>query len=473
MRGAGPGAAPTWADEALAAARPEVLWFEHPDPGPRPALDGDLEVDLAIVGGGFTGLWAALMAAEDDPGRRIVVVEADRVAAGASGRNGGFVDASLTHGLENGLARWPDEIDTLVRLGRENLAGLRAALGRHRIEADLEMTGEIDLATEPHHLEWLDESAELYRRHGEDVVLLDGNAMRAEVDSPCFLGGLWRRDQVGLVDPVRLARGLADAVERLGVTVLERSPVVAIDDEGGRPVLRGERGRITTDRVVVATNAYRRPWRRSRLWVVPVYDYVLATEPLDAARLGSVGWRNRQGLGEVTNQFHYFRLTPDDRILWGGYDAIYPFGGRIDPRREQSGPTHRRLAHQFFETFPQLEGVRFTHRWAGPIATTTRFTALWRTARGGRLVYAGGYTGLGVGASRFGARVALDLVDGLDTERTALTMVRRAPVPFPPEPVRWIGVQLTRRALQRADRRQGRRGPWLALLDRLGIGFDS
>lgn len=467
------GGGSTWADEALAAADPRVVWFDDPDPGPRPALMGRLDADLAVVGAGFSGLWAALSAAEDDPGRRIVVVEADRIAASASGRNGGFVDASLTHGLENGLAHWPDEIDTLVRLGRENLAGFTTALDRHGIDAGFELTGEIDLATEAHHRDWLAEAAELYRRHGEDVVVLDGDAMRAEVDSPRFLGGLWRRGSVGLVHPVRLARGLADAAEELGVTIHEHSPVVAVETDGARLVVRTAAGRVTADRVVVATNAHRRPWRRARRWVVPVYDYVLATEPLDARAREAVRWCRRQGLGEVTNQFHYLRLTPDDRILWGGYDAVYPFGGRIDPRREQAGPTHRRLAHQFFDTFPQLEGVRFTHRWAGPIATTTRFTAAWRTARQGRLVWVGGYTGLGVGASRFGARVALDLVDGRRTERTELAMVRRPPVPFPPEPLRWVGVQLTRRALQRADRRQGRRGPWLRLLDAAGIGFDS
>ena len=151
----------------------------------------------------------------------------------------------------------------------------------------------------------------------------------------------------------------------------------------------------------------------------------------------------------------------------------YHFGNGVDPAHDQSEQTHGLLAQHFFATFPQLEGLRFTHRWGGPIATTTRFTVTWGRAHHGRAVWVAGYTGLGVAASRFGARVALDLLDGRATERTELAMVRRAPFPFPPEPLRWAGVALTRRAIQRSDDREGRRGPWLRLLDRFGIGFDS
>ena len=161
-------------------------------------------------------------------------------------------------------------------------------------------------------------------------------------------------------------------------------------------------------------------------------------------------------------------------MLWGGYDAVYHFGGRTDERLSRD-PAHlpdaRRALLQ--QTFPQLAGVRFTHAWGGVIDTCSRFTAFWGTALGGRVAYSLGYTGLGVGASRFGAQVALDLVEGADTERTRLQMVRKRPLPFPPEPVRWAGIELTRRAVARADARDGRRGPWLRTLDALGMGFDS
>jgi hypothetical protein len=195
--------------------------------------------------------------------------------------------------------------------------------------------------------------------------------------------------------------------------------------------------------------------------------------PQSASAHASIGWRNRQGLGDTGNQFHYYRLTDDDRILWGGYEAGYHFGSRIDSDFEQDPPTFEMLSRQFFDTFPQLEGLRFTHSWGGPIGTTTRFCMDVGTAHGGRAAWAIGYTGLGVGASRFGARVALDLLDRPEADHLSLRLLRRRAVPWPPEPLRYIGVQLTRRAMAKADQNEGRRGPWLRLLDSLGLGFDS
>ena len=224
--------------------------------------------------------------------------------------------------------------------------------------------------------------------------------------------------------------------------------------------------------VVLATNAYPPLLHRLRHRVMPIYDHVLVTEPLSSAALGSIGWAQAQGLTDVGNQFHYYRRTPDDRILWGGYDAIYYFGNRTDAAREQRDASHALLARQFFQTFPQLEGLRFTHRWAGLIDSTSRFTPVFGTALGGRVAYTVGFTGLGVAASRFGARVALDLLAGRDTERTSLDLVRRKPIPFPPEPLRYPVVQATRAALAREDA-TGRRGAYLRTLDHFGIGFNS
>jgi len=189
--------------------------------------------------------------------------------------------------------------------------------------------------------------------------------------------------------------------------------------------------------------------------------------------MAAIGWSHRQGIGDMANQFHYYRLTDDDRILWGGYDAIYHWNNGLEPRFERRDETYTMLARHFFDTFPQLEGLRFTHAWAGAIDTCSRFSVFFGRRFGGKLAYAAGYTGLGVGATRWGARVCLDLVDDLATARTQLELVRKKPVPFPPEPFRSAGVWITRRALARADRRQGRRGPWLRLLDAVGLGFDS
>jgi glycine/D-amino acid oxidase-like deaminating enzyme len=187
----------------------------------------------------------------------------------------------------------------------------------------------------------------------------------------------------------------------------------------------------------------------------------------------SIGWRNRQGIGDSANQFHYYRMTQDNRIVFGGYDAIYHFGRKVDANYEDRDETYRRLAAHFFITFPQLKDVRFSHRWAGAIDTNTRFCAHWGLAREGRVAYVNGFTGLGVGAARFAADVCLDLLSGVPTMRTELEMVREKPLPFPPEPFASIGIQATRWSLDRADHSQGRRNALLRTLDALGLGFDS
>jgi glycine/D-amino acid oxidase-like deaminating enzyme len=173
------------------------------------------------------------------------------------------------------------------------------------------------------------------------------------------------------------------------------------------------------------------------------------------------------------NRFIYQRMTADNRIVYGGLDAIYHRGGRVQHSFDQCPESHRFLAERFFRTFPQLEGLRFSHRWGGAIDTCSRFAVFFDTTHGGKVAYASGYTGLGVGASRFGARTALDLVDGDHTERTELRLTRKRPMPFPPEPVRSAVIALTQREIARADQKQGRRGLWLRTLDRLGLGFDS
>ncbi len=236
---------------------------------------------------------------------------------------------------------------------------------------------------------------------------------------------------------------------------------------------RTARGAVRARQVALATNAFRPLLRRLRLMTVPVYDHVLMTEPLSAGQQAAIGWTGREGIGDCANQFHYYRQTRDGRILWGGYDAVYHYGSRISRSLEQSDRTHGLLAEQFFETFPQLEGLRFSHRWGGVIDTCTRFTAFYGTAYGGRAAYALGYTGLGVTATRFAADAVLDLLSGVPTQRTGLEMVRRKPLPFPPEPARALGINLTRWSMERADRHGGRRNPWLRGLDRAGLGFDS
>ena len=462
------------ARRGLVDAEPRVYWTSRPG---RPAIrepltEIDRVCDLAIIGAGFTGLWAAIQAKEDDPALDVVVLDQGRVGDGASGRNGGFVAPSLTHGLHQGVSTWPDEIETLEAMAAENFDGWLQSLERYGIEADFHLPGEITMSLAPHHDEVLREAHELHAAHGGDVALLSREEAYARVHSPLFRAGFLDR-QVGLVDPARLAWGLAAAAESLGVRIHELSKVTGFEDGGGGSgavVVKTDAGSLLAERVVLGTGAWP-VLNRTRFYVLPVYDHVLMTEPLTSAQLAEIGWEGREGLADAGNQFHYYRRTLDDRILFGGYDANYHFPGRIDPTLEQS-ESHTLLAEHFFSIFPQLDGLRFTHRWGGVIDTTSRFTPMFGTAMRGKVAYAVGYTGLGVGSTRWGARVALDLAFGRDTERTRLAMVRSKPIPFPPEPVRSIGVRLTRASLAREDA-TGRRNLWLRGLDKVGIGFDS
>jgi len=492
---------PITADEraAYADAEPRPFWLAAlPAREPSPPLRGETEADLCIVGGGFTGLWTALHAKADDPGREVVLLEAETIGFGASGRNGGFAIGSLTHGLENGIARFGKEIELLERLGRENLAGYVADLERLGIDCDLELTGELTPSVAAYQDEWAAETEELYGRFGYDVeVFGDAATMRAEVDSPIYRNGAWVKDAGGVLDPAKLAVGLYEAARRASVHIYEGTPALSLGEGGparnggmattpaggtasasgrgaDRPVaVRTAAGAVIARRVVLGTSAYPSPLRQVRRYIAPVYDYALMTEPLTAEQRRSLGWERRQGIGDGGNQFHYYRLSADDRILWGGFDAVYRRGGPVGPEQDDHDATFGRLVQNFRVTFPQLEGVRFTHRWGGAIDTCSRFSVFFGTALGGRVAYAAGYTGLGVVSTRFGARVALDLVDGRDTEATRSRYVRRKPVPFPPEPLRTAVIQLTRNRLAAADRRDGKRGLWLGMLDRLGLGFDS
>ncbi|MEU8198721.1 FAD-dependent oxidoreductase [Microbispora amethystogenes] len=460
--------------KALADAERRPYWLDRPlAPEPLPPLTGDVTADLAVIGGGFTGLWTALMAKERDPSLDVVLLEGRAVGWAASGRNGGFCAASLTHGLGNGRDRWPAEIATLERLGRENLDEIERTLSRHGVDCSFERTGELRVATEEWQLAGLDEDVSAAASLGVRLERLDRERVRAEVDSPTYLGGVWDRDGVAMVDPARLAWGLRDVCVRLGVRVFEHTPVRSLHDDGTALELGTPKGRVRAGRVALGTGAFPPLLRRLRHFLVPVYDYALMTEPVPDDLLAEIGWRNRQGVGDSANRFHYYRLTDDNRILWGGYDAVYHNGGLVRPEYDQRDATFEKLATHFFETFPQLHGLRFTHRWGGVIDTCSRFSAFFGTAYGSRLAYAAGYTGLGVGAARFGGNVMLDLLQGRLTERTELEMVRHKPMPFPPEPVRSGVIQLTRWSIARADEHEGRRNAWLRTLDAFGVGFDS
>lgn len=449
------------------------FWLDNPlRPAPQPALTTQTSTNLLVIGAGYSGLWTALLAREENPQREIVILEAGEAASGASGRNGGFLDASLTHGFSNGLARWRRELPALLALGLRNLDEIEETLARYNIECDYIRSGDVNVATEPHHIVEMQEELTEAALFGMDLQFLERGQVQQVVKSPIFIAGL-RNPDVALVNPARLAWGLRKACLDLGIRIYENSPVNRLEDEGKYVVAHTPHGQVRAARMALATNAFPPLLKRLSYYVVPVYDYVLMTEPLSPAQRDSIGWHGREGLSDASRQFHYFRTTADGRILWGGYDAVYHWNNGFGPHLETSQREFERLAEHFFQAFPQLEGIRFSHAWGGAIDTCSRFAPFWGTAHGGKTAYSMGFTGLGVGATRFGAKVMLDLLDGKQTERTALEFVRTKPLPFPPEPFRSIGINLTRWSMDRADQDGGRENLWLRVMNTLGLGFDS
>ena len=459
--------------KSLADAKHVPYWLDDDDrPEPASALTNTTSADLVVIGAGFTGLWAALLAKETDPSLDVVLLEATETGNGASGRNGGFVDHCLTHTFENGLERWPNELPRLIKMGYENLDAIEETVVRYKIDCDFQRTGEMVVATEPYQVEDLRIGPEEAAPYGLNLQWFDQEQTRALVNSPTYLGGLYDPVPV-MLNPAQLAWGLRQACLENGVRLYERTQATGLSDEAHGIVVKTQFGQIKARKVALGTNAFPPLLKRLKYYVVPVYDYALMSEPLSKAQRESIGWEKRMGVGDAGNQFHYYRTSADGRILFGGYDAVYHWNNGFGPQLETDHESFGRLADHFFQTFPQLEGLRFTHAWGGAIDTCSRFSAFWGQAFDGKLAYVAGYTGLGVGASRFGAQVMLDLLNGEDNERTRLRMVHEKPIPFPPEPVRSAVVNLTRWSMDQADRNEGKRNLWLKLLDAAGLGFDS
>lgn len=468
---------------ALAEASTVPFWLDTDErPSPLPPLTEDLDAELLIVGGGFTGLWTALQAKERTPDRHVVLVEANSIGWAASGRNGGFCAASLTHGYDNGQTHLPEENERLAALGRENLDAIETAVTRYGMDCEFERTGELDVATEDYQV------ADLRAGHDPEAgfIFYSRQELAQLVKSPTYKAALWDSREVAMVNPAKLCWELLRVIRELGVEVFEGTKVTNVSDRKTTVAVTTETNgaeteandaaasaTITADRVALATNVFPSLLKRVSLHTVPVYDYALMTEPLTTEQMESIGWEGRQGIGDCANRFHYYRLTADNRILFGGWDAVYHYGRQVSWKYDQRPETFTTLAEHFFDTFPQLSGLRFTHKWGGPIDTCSRFFSFFTTAYGKKVVMAAGFTGLGVGASRFAGTVMLDLLSGESTELTELEMVRKLPLPFPPEPAAWLGIRLTTQALIKADENQGRRGRLLKVLDAVGMGFDS
>jgi glycine/D-amino acid oxidase-like deaminating enzyme len=440
-----PGAARSfWLQEALA----------HEPGAPTPPLDRHVVADVCIVGGGFAGLWTAVRLTERAPGLRIAIVEQDIVGGGASGRNGGFVSSSWydapaivgLFGRQEGLRYLRAQADAVAQLG----AFARA----HSIECWFHHEGLLGVRTGP----WQDafdagEGPTLRETlgEGERIPAMDAAAARAMVDSPRFVGGAFFPDNA-IVQPARLARGLRALLLDRGVHIFERTRMVGLDRS--RPaVVRGVDGAVKADHVVLTTGAWTaamRPFRRS---FGVIADYVVATEPIPD-RLAEIGWTNQMGIADGREWLYYLRPTDDHRIVIGGGAGSAVYGGQGDGR-SANGLHHfaEAPARGLLWMFPQLEGIRFTHAWGGPIDQTPTFLPFYRTLEPGNIHAGLGYSGHGVVQTFIGGHILASTVLEVQDEWTTLAVNRPEIAKAPPEPLRYPIVRAAAFALERGDAR--------------------
>jgi len=344
--------------EALKDAAVRPLWHD-PDimPGLLPPITSEEKCELLIVGGGFTGLWAAMQAKERRPDADIILIEQTFVGDGASGRNGGFLSTTLAHSETDAEHRFPDEAGRLEELGTGNMQELLETLERYDIDARYEKAGRMSVALDPESATRLQANYQEAIAKREDVVWFDKDAVREQVNSPTFFAGMLNRaGQDGVIDPARLCWGLKDVlVNQLGVRIFESTKLLGVEPVG-KDTMRAncEGGVIHSDKVLMATNAYTSTIGRIRRSVIPVWDYQIATEPLTDEQLDRIAWgkASRHALSDYTNMFHYFRLTKDNRITWGGGTAVrYYFNNGIGEKFMDALPVMNSWRESFLRCF--------------------------------------------------------------------------------------------------------------------------
>jgi glycine/D-amino acid oxidase-like deaminating enzyme len=448
-----------------------IYWWETEPVVPGPPLEGAVECDVCIVGGGYTGLWTAHFLKQEEPSLDVRVVESEWAGAGASGHNDGYavtvLDMSLHHlvvhhGAERAAAAHEAVARSIVEMGE--------FCSQHSVDAEFELNGFVSFATNPGQAWRLEQDFEAARAIGadHDFELHDAATARAIVDSPIVVGAL-EEGRSATLNPHKLARGLARVVAQEGVTIHEQTPALEIERDGAKPRVTTAAGSVTADHVVVATNAYQHRFKPFRTKVVPVWSYAMVTEPLTDEQLARVSWPGRQGFEDKRNYITIGRFTAGNRILWAGRLAPYYFNNDMDTRHIRNDRVHDELREAFERFFPAWKDVRFSHAYGGCVAITPTFVPFFGSLDHG-VSYGYGYNGHGVAPSHTGGKVLRDLVLGRDSEYTNLLFVNERERGFPPEPLKFLGAWLTERLLVRQDRRLDRgkdRGDMDPLLLRL------
>lgn len=449
-------------------------WLARHKEPPEPPLEGERRCDVAVIGAGFTGLWTATFLKELAPALDVVVLEQAQSAYGASGRNAGILGDTIDHTHELAVAHFGEnEARRLAVLGRDNVAALRQNLAARGIDCDLEPSGQLHVALSEGQAEDLWAAKQCAEELGvAGLRFLSRDEARAEIHCPLYEGALFNPGG-GILDPVKLVQGLKRDAKSRGVTVHERTRVVGLAADGAGVRVSTELGALRAGKAVLATNAWSHDLlpRLGRRFL-PLYDYVIASEPLSPAQREAIGWRGRQGVSDARNFFKYYRLTKDDRVLWGTSEARYHTGNRVRPEQDHSDAHYAELRESFAAHFPALAGLEFPYAWGGPICATTRFTPFFGADHGGRVLYGLGYTGHGIGTTHLAGRLLAHMATGRATDLLDLKLVREAPFPFPPVPLRRWAVDAVTRDLRRIDA-GGEPSLLLRLLDRMGIGLSS
>ena len=414
----------------------------------RPALGGDRDVDVCILGAGYTGLWAAYHLAQADPRLRIAVVEREHVGFGASGRNGGWASAELA-GMDRMLAD-PSTRDGMVGTYREmvrTVAEIGIVAATEGIDCGYARGGTLVAATRPAQVGYLQHSIAIGRAAGlsdDDVRWLDP-AEAARRVTPSRLFGASFTPHCASVDPARLVLGLADAAERRGVAIYEGTPGAVVPGGVWTPF-----GMVRADRVVQAVEAYRTRLAGQRRRVIPVYSLMVMTAPLPAATWDAIGLRRRETFSDGRHLIIYGQRTADGRMAFGGRGAPYHFGSRIEAAFDLDADTFASIRRSLIDLFPILDGVGIEGEWGGPLAIGRD----WRPAItvDGSVITAGGYVGNGVAAAHLAGKTVADLIRGVDSDLVHLPWVGHRSRRWEPEPLRWIGVNLGRALTESIDR---------------------
>jgi glycine/D-amino acid oxidase-like deaminating enzyme len=436
------------------------LWLDdHPGTlDPRPPLAGNTHVDVAIVGGGYTGLWTAYYLLRRDPSLRIIVVEKEIVGYGASGRNGGWCVGELAagpdrhqrvagnHAARRFLAELFDAVDEVGRVA-----------DRESIDCQYAKGGTIYLARNAAQLSrqqaTVAELHEGFRLTDVDLRLLDADEARTHLEATGVVGGIFFAHTAAL-HPARLVRGLGEAVERLGATIVERTNAMAIGL--GRVVT--DHGIVRADVVVRATEGYTATLEDHRRTLAPLYSLMIATEPLDDGVWARIGLSERQTFADDRHLVIYGQRTADGRIAFGGRGAPYGYGSRIDQTIEQRSRIHDRIVETLFELLPALRGVAITHRWGGVLGVARDWFPSVGFDRRSGMAWAGGYVGEGVAAANLGGRTLADLITETESSRVDLPWVGHRSRNWEPEPLRWLSINGALQVMGIADRSEQRSG---------------